>query len=155
MGPNARKWDFTRNTLSAVVNTCLIRLAVRTPRCGRGNPGSNPGLDSFFGTLEYKCIIRSHHKAAQQTEYSSVGRAFECRNSRYRMVPGSIPGVRIMYFIRSRITRRTNDLELYDSFRWQHWSSGYDVRLTRGRSPVQSWDAVLFVRMVLTGLRCG
>ena len=45
MGPNARKWDFTRNTLSAVVNTCLIRLAVRTPRCGRGNPGSNPGLD--------------------------------------------------------------------------------------------------------------
>ena len=26
---------------------CLIRLAVRTPRCGRGNPGSNPGLDSF------------------------------------------------------------------------------------------------------------
>ena len=27
-------------------------------------------------------------------------------------------------------------------FRKQHWSSGYDVRLTRGRSPVQSWDAV-------------
>ena len=24
----------------------------------------------------------------------------------------------------------------------QHWSSGYDVRLTRGRSPVQSWDEV-------------
>ena len=30
-----------------VVN-CLIRLAVRTPRCGRGNPGSNPGLDILF-----------------------------------------------------------------------------------------------------------
>ena len=30
-----------------VVN-CLIRLAVRTPRCGRGNPGSNPGLDIFL-----------------------------------------------------------------------------------------------------------
>ena len=30
-----------------VVN-CLIRLAVRTPRCGRGNPGSNPGLDTFL-----------------------------------------------------------------------------------------------------------
>jgi hypothetical protein len=28
--------------------TCLIRLAVRTPRCGRGNPGSNPGLDISF-----------------------------------------------------------------------------------------------------------
>ena len=27
----------------------------------------------------------------------------------------------------------------------QHWSSGDDVRLTRGRSPVQSWDAV-FIR---------
>ena len=26
----------------------------------------------------------------------------------------------------------------------QHWSSGYDVRLTRGTSPVQSWDAVIF-----------
>ena len=30
----------------------------------------------------------------------------------------------------------------------QHWSSGYDVRLTRGRSPVQSWDAV-FLRQQL------
>jgi hypothetical protein len=30
----------------------------------------------------------------------------------------------------------------------QHWSSGYDVRLTRGRSPVQSWDAVLFFGFV-------
>ena len=26
----------------------------------------------------------------------------------------------------------------------QHWSSGYDDCLTRSRSPVQSWDAVLF-----------
>jgi hypothetical protein len=25
----------------------------------------------------------------------------------------------------------------------QHWSSGYDDCLTRSRSPVQSWDAVL------------
>ena len=24
-----------------------------------------------------------------------------------------------------------------------HWSSGYDARLTRERSPVQSWDEVL------------
>ena len=32
-------------TLATVVTTSLIRLAVRTPRCGRGNPGSNPGLD--------------------------------------------------------------------------------------------------------------
>ena len=31
-------------------NKCLIRLAVRTPRCGRGNPGSNPGLDIFVYT---------------------------------------------------------------------------------------------------------
>ena len=27
---------------------CLIRLAVRTPRCGRGNPGSIPGLDIYL-----------------------------------------------------------------------------------------------------------
>ena len=26
-----------------------------------------------------------------------------------------------------------------------HWSSGYDARLTRERSPVQSWDAVLAI----------
>ena len=25
------------------------------------------------------------------------------------------------------------------------WSSGYDARLTRERSPVQSWDGVIFV----------
>ena len=31
----------------AHVSRCLIRLAVRTPRCGRGNPGSNPGLDTL------------------------------------------------------------------------------------------------------------
>ena len=30
----------------------------------------------------------------------------------------------------------------------QHWSSGDDVRLTRGRSPVQSWDAVLCLSRV-------
>ena len=32
----------------------------------------------------------------------------------------------------------------------QHWSSGYDVRLTRGRSPVQSWDAVL--KLLVSGV---
>ena len=32
--------------------SCLIRLAVRTPRCGRGNPGSNPGLDIFVDPRE-------------------------------------------------------------------------------------------------------
>ena len=44
------------------------------------------------------------------------------------------------------------------------WSSGYDVRLTRGRSPVQSWDEVFFappvgfanfVHMCLGTLRLG
>ena len=30
-------------------------------------------------------------------------------------------------------------------FNKQHWSSGYDDCLTRSRSPVQSWDAVLFL----------
>ena len=29
---------------------------------------------------------------------SSVGRAFDCRHRRYRMVPGSIPGGRILFF---------------------------------------------------------
>ena len=35
--------------------------------------------------------------------------------------------------------------------RWHHWSSGYDVRLTRGRSPVQSWDDVVFVNYIFVG----
>ena len=30
-----------------VSNDCLHRLAVRTSRCGRDNPGSNPGVDIF------------------------------------------------------------------------------------------------------------
>ena len=30
------------------------------------------------------------------------------------------------------------------SFSEHHWSSGYDARLTRERSPVQSWDDVNF-----------
>ena len=27
------------------------RLVVRTPRCGRGNPGSNPGYGSYFNLI--------------------------------------------------------------------------------------------------------
>ena len=34
-----------------IQRSCLIRLAVRTPRCGRGTPGSNPGLDIFLDVL--------------------------------------------------------------------------------------------------------
>ena len=41
------KHQCTPEAGSVVFTTCLIRLAVRTPRCGRGNPGSNPGLDIF------------------------------------------------------------------------------------------------------------
>ena len=29
-------------------STCLHRLVVRTSRCGRDNPGSNPGRDTFM-----------------------------------------------------------------------------------------------------------
>ena len=29
----------------------LLRLAVRTSRCGRDNPGSNPGEDTFIAAL--------------------------------------------------------------------------------------------------------
>ena len=31
---------------SYMVILCLFRLAVRTSRCGRDNPGSNPGRDT-------------------------------------------------------------------------------------------------------------
>ena len=32
---------------SCMVILCLFRLAVRTSRCGRDNPGSNPGRDIY------------------------------------------------------------------------------------------------------------
>ena len=35
----------------------LFRLAVRTSRCGRDNPGSNPGRDSFCCTLKVSCRV--------------------------------------------------------------------------------------------------
>ena len=31
--------------------SCSISLVVRTPRCGRGNPGSNPGWNTNYNTL--------------------------------------------------------------------------------------------------------
>ena len=39
---------------------CLIRLAVRTPRCGRGNPGSIPGLDILYqNNVKLRIIFRN------------------------------------------------------------------------------------------------
>ena len=57
---------------------CLIRLAVRTPRCGRGNPGSNPGLDIFLYIsrfiLEFNELYNRRGEFAESPS-SSVGRA--------------------------------------------------------------------------------
>ena len=33
--------------VTEVARSC-DRLVVRTPRCGRGNPGSNPGRSTFY-----------------------------------------------------------------------------------------------------------
>ena len=58
--------------------SCLIRLAVRTPRCGRGNPGSNPGLDIFLYIsrfiLEFNELYNRRGEFAESPS-SSVGRA--------------------------------------------------------------------------------
>ena len=60
------------------------------------------------------------------------------------MVPGSIPGVRIFWFLlRAQISK---GCQLHRStFARLRWSSGYDARLTRERSPVQSWDEVVII----------
>ncbi len=60
------------------VVSCLIRLAVRTPRCGRGNPGSNPGLDTFLGLLGASFEFsdsRNGRGELSVSPFSSVGRA--------------------------------------------------------------------------------
>ena len=36
-----------------------IRIVVSTPRCGRGNPGSNPGMDMVFSFLRLKQTLAS------------------------------------------------------------------------------------------------
>ncbi len=55
--------------------------------------GSIPSPGSFF-SLQIWSSTKQHEKFLVGTEHSSVGRAFDCRISGYRMVPGSIPGVR-------------------------------------------------------------
>ena len=60
------------------VVSCLIRLAVRTPRCGRGNPGSNPGLDTFLyvaGLILEFSDLHSDRGDFPESPSSSVGRA--------------------------------------------------------------------------------
>ncbi len=64
-------------------------------------PGSNPGAP-FANFLNAPIALRRQdtkriQKVNIRTGHSSVGRAFDCRFSWYRMVPGSIPGVRSLY----------------------------------------------------------
>ena len=66
----------------------------------RKGVGSNPTPITFviLVTNLAVCLQGIDKEAAARpraTEHSSVGRAFDCRLCGYRMVPGSIPGVRI------------------------------------------------------------
>ena len=54
-------------------------------------------LQSEVEVLKRQRKFGSQPIPAERTEYSSVGRAFDCRLRRYRMVPGSIPGRRIFF----------------------------------------------------------
>ena len=58
-------------------------------------PGSNPGAPFFFITVDY-FFGENLDKTCDGAGHSSVGRAFDCRICGNRMVPGSIPGVRIL-----------------------------------------------------------
>ena len=67
--------------------------------------------------------------------------------------PGSIPGRRIfftvkIFFVKKFFLRKNLRGEIlvdktFPDSCGTHGLVGYDVRLTRGRSPVQSWDAVV------------
>ena len=41
-----------RGSIPRAGETCSISLVVRTPRCGRGNPGSNPGDRISYGNAK-------------------------------------------------------------------------------------------------------
>ena len=68
---------------------------------GSAREGSNPFAVAFLeASAGWGWRMRPGFgaRATRATEHSSVGRAFDCRRCGYRMVPGSIPGVR-SYFI--------------------------------------------------------
>ena len=47
-----------RAMLTGTDVSCRDRLEVRTLRCGRNNPGSNPGHGIIFNTFKYFAILR-------------------------------------------------------------------------------------------------
>ena len=63
-------------------------------------PGSNPGAPCIdvkgasSASASLTNCLHALQSVAGVTGHSSVGRAFDCRICGYRMVPGSIPGVR-------------------------------------------------------------
>ena len=73
----------------------------------------------------------------------------ELADIEWSLVRFRVFGFFILLELPSRVRAEVQGLSQADHnrscvYRQQHWSSGYDVRLTRGRSPVQSWDAVFF-----------
>ena len=73
------------------------RLVVRTLRCGRSNPGSNPGHGSDFFVDLFQTILerveREHHSQ------ESVGGIVVSIAAFQAVDPGSIPGRRIDFFV--------------------------------------------------------
>ena len=78
--------------LSPQVVNCLIRLAVRTPRCGRGNPGSNPGLD-IFSRLSASIFVRDNRSDVSERRPSARLAQLVERQPFKLVVVGSSPTV--------------------------------------------------------------
>ena len=93
---------------------------------GSAREGSNPfAVASFAPSAQFSVedTLRPGNlflagRLYIEPEHSSVGRAFDCRKRRYRMVPGSIPGVRIF----SRDRREKNKLSV---FSFLHFRNSY------------------------------
>ena len=52
--PEKKQTNCDANTLACQIYCCPHRLVVRTSRCGRDNPGSNPGVDTLVG---WQCCL--------------------------------------------------------------------------------------------------
>ena len=76
------------------------RLVVRTLRCGRSNPGSNPGhgSDILNKLLTFSPNLSQHEAELVAILYRSVGGIVVSIAAFQAVDPGSIPGRRMMIF---------------------------------------------------------